>query len=264
MSLPDDLLPARVRPLLQTKFFAREFFQVFEGVPSTNAQLLALSSQGAPHGAVIVADYQSFGRGRFERTWFSPPGRNLLFSILLRPTAKERGIAGLVLAAGIAVHDVVRRSVERPVRLKWPNDVLVGRKKIAGILCQSFLAEQPAVVVGVGLNVNVAADEFPAELRDTAASLRQVTGRVFDRGRLLAELLLSLEAQYKIWLIDRPALFRAWEERAEIHGAPVRVVEAKETYEATAQGLDDEGRLVVMLNGRSRAVACGDVHLLEV
>jgi BirA family biotin operon repressor/biotin-[acetyl-CoA-carboxylase] ligase len=264
MSLPDDLEINHILKRLQTKAIGRSTFTLDDETESTNDELLSDSLRSSPHGAVAVADHQTAGRGRNTRTWFSPPGVNLLFSVLFRPPLPVSQFGSFGLAAGVALYNVIHWYVTAPARLKWPNDLLIEGKKVAGILCQSNLGENPAVVVGVGLNVNVTADEFPLELRDTVTSLRQLTGKVFDRSHLLAELLLSIETQYEIWLNDRLALFRAWEERAQIHGAAVRVIEANETYEATAQGLDDEGRLMVMWNGRPRAVACGDVHLLEV
>jgi BirA family biotin operon repressor/biotin-[acetyl-CoA-carboxylase] ligase len=264
MSLPVDLQLSRLQPLLRTKFIGREMLVVLEAADSTNAYLLESASRGAPHGAVVAADYQTAGRGRQTRSWFSPPGAALLCSILLRPPVAPEQIAGLVLAAGLAVFQVVRSAVGDIVRLKWPNDVLINGRKAAGILCQAVLGDQPAAVVGVGLNVNLSPGEFPIELRDTSTSLSQAAGRTFDRGSLLAELLFQLEMQYENWLNDRAAVYRAWEQGAAIHGSPVRIVEAGETYDAVAERLDDEGRLIVLVEGRTRVVACGDVHLQGV
>jgi BirA family transcriptional regulator, biotin operon repressor / biotin---[acetyl-CoA-carboxylase] ligase len=142
-------------------------------------------------GALMVADHQTAGRGRLGRSWEAPPGTALLFSLLLKPPA-ERPVPQLSLVAGIAVADALERTLGLSVQLKWPNDVMLRRRKVAGCLAE---ARDDAVVLGIGLNVNQTHDQLP----ENAGSLRTLTGREFDREELLAQLLEDLAIRYSTW-----------------------------------------------------------------
>ena len=144
-----------------------------------------------PEGALVVADYQTAGRGRLGRSWAAPAGTSLLVSILLKPPA-ERSAPELSLVAGIAVADTLERTLGLSVQIKWPNDVMLRRKKVAGCLAE---ARDGAVVLGIGINVAQSADELP----DNAGSIRTLTGRATDRDELLATLLDDLEGRYAAW-----------------------------------------------------------------
>lgn len=144
-----------------------------------------------PEGALVVAGHQTAGRGRLGRSWESPPGKALLFSILLRPPS-ERNVPELSLVAGIAVADALERTLGLSVQLKWPNDVMLRRRKVAGCLAE---VRDGVVVLGIGLNVNQTREELP----EHAGSLLTLTGRETDREALLFELLQDLEARYSDW-----------------------------------------------------------------
>jgi BirA family transcriptional regulator, biotin operon repressor / biotin---[acetyl-CoA-carboxylase] ligase len=144
-----------------------------------------------PEGALVVADHQTAGRGRLGRTWEAPAGKAVLLSILLRPPG-ERKVPELSLVAGIAVADALERTVGLTVQLKWPNDVMLRRRKVAGCLAE---VRDGVVVLGIGLNVNQTRDELP----EHAGSLLTLTGREWDREALLSTLLGDLEARYSDW-----------------------------------------------------------------
>ena len=144
-----------------------------------------------PEGAIVVADHQSAGRGRLGRTWEAPPGTSILCSLLLKPPA-ERHAPELSLVAGVAVADAIERLVGLAVQLKWPNDVMLRRRKVAGCLAE---ARDGAVVLGIGVNVNQTRDQLPPN----AGSLRTLTGREWDREHLLASLLEDLRDRYSAW-----------------------------------------------------------------
>jgi BirA family biotin operon repressor/biotin-[acetyl-CoA-carboxylase] ligase len=148
-----------------------------------------------PEGATAVCEEQTSGRGRLGRSWSAPPGTSILCSVLLRPPS-ERVAAQLSLVAGVAVADAVEQELGLTTQIKWPNDVLVNRKKVAGILAE---ARDGAVVVGIGINVNQARDELPPDTRSPVASLRTTDGQVHDRARILAHLLERLEHHYDAW-----------------------------------------------------------------
>jgi BirA family transcriptional regulator, biotin operon repressor / biotin---[acetyl-CoA-carboxylase] ligase len=148
-----------------------------------------------PEGAVATADHQSGGRGRLGRTWEDAPGTALLCSVLLKPPADRRA-AELTLVAGVATAEAVERALGRPAQLKWPNDVLVEGRKVAGGLAE---LREGAVVLGIGVNVNQTAEQLPSDPRTPAASLRTLDGTVRDRERVLADLLRTLEEAYAVW-----------------------------------------------------------------
>jgi len=183
---------------LRTKTYGRSL-HLLPQTTSTNTVAFELAQQGAPHGTLVVAEQQAAGRGRLGRQWYSPPGDNLYCSLLLRLPAPD-GLPAwlswipLVSAAGSA------RAVERVTgmlpRLKWPNDLLVGARKVGGLLCESTMSAQgTCVVVGIGLNVNTSREAFPEDLLAIATSLAAETGRTHDRTALLAALLLELEVR---------------------------------------------------------------------
>jgi BirA family biotin operon repressor/biotin-[acetyl-CoA-carboxylase] ligase len=151
----------------------------------------ALVDTSLPEGALVVADHQTAGRGRLGRSWEAPPGKALLFSILLRPPP-ERNVPELSLVAGIAVADALERTFGLSVQLKWPNDVMLRRRKVAGCLAE---VRDGVVVLGIGLNVNQTREELP----EHAGSLLTLTGRETDREALLSAVLDDLETRYSEW-----------------------------------------------------------------
>ena len=154
-----------------------------------STQLLVDTS--LPEGALVVADHQTAGRGRLGRSWEAPAGTALLFSVLLKPPT-GRHIPELSLVAGVAVADALERTLGLSVQIKWPNDVMLRRKKVAGCLAE---ARDGAVVLGIGVNVGQTAAELP----DGAGSIRTLTGRAWDRDDLLANVLDDLDARYTAW-----------------------------------------------------------------
>jgi BirA family biotin operon repressor/biotin-[acetyl-CoA-carboxylase] ligase len=152
----------------------------------------ALVDTTLPEGALVVADHQTAGRGRLGRSWEAPPGAALLCSLLLKPPPR-RAIPELSLVAGVAVADAIEQAVGLAAQLKWPNDVMLRRRKVAGCLAE---ARDGAVVLGIGVNVNQTGEELP----ERAGSLRSLTGREWDREELLGLLLVDLGLRYAAWL----------------------------------------------------------------
>jgi BirA family biotin operon repressor/biotin-[acetyl-CoA-carboxylase] ligase len=164
---------------------------------STNDDAFAAAKAGAPHGSVFVADTQRSGRGRRGSTWTSPAGENLTFSVLLRPALPAERISAIALVAGLAARAAAAVRVSSAVAIKWPNDVLVGDKKLAGVLVESRLsgAEVEAVVVGVGMNVSMT--ELPAEIAQIATSLALLGDPAPSREALLADVLAGFEKRFE-------------------------------------------------------------------
>ena len=234
-----------VEPLLRGRF-GRPFHWVEE--TETTQGMFAPDD---PEGAVAAADHQTAGRGRLGRTWTAPPGTAITTSILLRPPARVP-IQQLSLVGGLAVAETVEAALDLSAQIKWPNDVMVDRRKVAGILAE---AKGGVVVLGIGLNVNQTREQLPPDTPTPAASLRTVDGRERDRSPLLADLLVRLEQHYDAWVADGlDAVFDGIGSRDFLRGRRIRV----DGTEGVAGGLDRAGRLLV----GGRPVESGEVELV--
>ena len=188
----DSLLPDRVEPLLKGRFGRP--YRYLERCESTQQELPA----DAPEGAVVAADEQVSGRGRLGRTWFAEPGTSLLFSVNLRPAVEQSRLPGLTIVVGAAAAEGIRRATGLMPEIKLPNDLLVGGRKLAGILAE---AREDRVVLGMGINANMAAQDLPPDLEREPTSLLAELGKEVDRAELLAEILLELERDYDAWVV---------------------------------------------------------------
>jgi len=208
---------------------------------STNARARELATAGAPHGTLVTADEQTAGRGRQGRVWSAPPGRALLMSLVLREWPRL-----LPLAAALAVAEVAGEATT----IKWPNDVLLDERKVAGILVEGR-SQEGWMVLGIGLNVALRLDDFPPELRDTAATLG---GDPADVERALHELLGALHR----WLsVPHDDVVSAFRERDALAGREVSWADGS----GVAEGIDGDGRLLVRAGDELVALDAGEVHL---
>jgi BirA family transcriptional regulator, biotin operon repressor / biotin---[acetyl-CoA-carboxylase] ligase len=185
-----SLAPGAVKPHLRGRFGKPYLYEV----ECESTQLLLLGS-GLPEGAAAATDHQTGGRGRHGRAWVAPPATSVLASVMLHPPA-ERHLPELSLVAALAASEAVEGATGLTAQVKWPNDVMLNRRKVAGILCE--LSEE-TVVVGIGMNVNQTREELPADTATDAGSLRSLTGTTYDRGALLGSLLVRLERIYDGW-----------------------------------------------------------------
>src|SRR5690606_27602910 len=201
LARPDRLYPWEVEARLSTRFIGRRI-EYRERVDSTNDLAKSLAEEGAPEGLVVVAEEQLKGKGRRGRSWASPFGLGVWVSIVLRPAVPPYEAPRAALIAALAACRAVEETAGVPVQVKWPNDVLVHGKKVAGILVEmeAELEEVRFLVAGVGINANLPAGAFPEDARDQATSLMAATGRKVDRVQLLAALLTHLEAGYLQWM----------------------------------------------------------------
>lgn len=257
-----------IQGLLRTRALGREL-HLHPRLASTNTTALALAASGAPHGTVVVAEEQTAGRGRLGRVWHSPAGENLYCSILLREVGSGAWLSWLPLMTGLAVLKTVHAAAGLQPSLKWPNDVFIGSRKIAGVLGESAGLGTPdaVVVVGIGLNVNIGRESFPTELRAIATSLAAEAGCRFDRAELLASLLLELEACYTAVTPEVPAALREeYGAYCSTLGRQVRVSLAEDrTIEGRAEAITEDGALRVIESGSGRAltIRTGDILYLR-
>jgi len=189
----------RLETLLTSTVLGRTSY-AFHQLPSTNSHARKLVEQGVPHGSLVIADSQICGRGRLNRTWHSPEGVNLYCSLILTHALSPAMLPWVPLATGLGVAEGVELCTSQAIGLKWPNDIMIGQKKLGGILCENIRqgAQGPAVVVGIGLNVNAQPSDFPTELQGTATSLLMEQNEEIDRLTLLATLLSKLERYYQL------------------------------------------------------------------
>lgn len=214
---------------------------------------------GAPEGLVVVADEQTAGRGRAGRSWLAPPGSSLLCSVLLRPRVSPARLGTLPLLAGVAVAEAIESSAAVSCALKWPNDVLIAGRKVAGILVQSRLSPRGIdfVNVGIGVNLNVPAEALP----EGATSVALASGATIDREEMLGVMLDRLEEQYREFVASggHPDL-GSWTRRAAMLGEPVTVQLADGSLTGMFEGIDDVGRMLLALqSGGVVALADGEV-----
>jgi BirA family biotin operon repressor/biotin-[acetyl-CoA-carboxylase] ligase len=246
--------------LADTRFGAVRFY---DEIGSTNTELVEDARAGAAEGLVLVADHQTAGRGRLDRSWSAAPGTSLLVSVLLRPPLPISEVPVVLMAAGLAACDGVESAAGFRPRLKWPNDLVVGDRKLAGLLSESTPGEVTAVILGLGLNVTAGA--YPAELAGAATSCEEEAGRPVDRADLLVGFLAALEARYSAVLVKggRETTMRQYRVDSATIGRRVRVELPGGMLEGTADRVAWNGQLVVVDDGGGHHVVnAGDViHL---
>jgi BirA family biotin operon repressor/biotin-[acetyl-CoA-carboxylase] ligase len=255
---PDRVGPAELAPHLRGGW--RDVHWLAR-VDSTQRVARDLARSGAAEGTAVIAEEQTAGRGRLGRRWHSPAGENLYCSVVLRPPRAPAEVPQVALVAGIAVAVAVEVATGRRPAIKWPNDVLLDGRKVAGILTEmeSEIDRVHHVIAGIGVNLNTR--RFPRELRDKASSLLLLTGRAVDRARFAAGLLGALEARYGRYLtVGFPSVRTEWESYSSLTGTDVRVQGPGGEVAGRVLGLDDDGALRLRgADGRVVRVVAGEV-----
>jgi BirA family biotin operon repressor/biotin-[acetyl-CoA-carboxylase] ligase len=261
---PDRLGPAELAPHLTGGW--REI--VWRGeLDSTQRLAREQARAGAAEGTIVIAEAQTQGRGRLGRHWHSPPGVNLYCTLILRPARSPAAVPQLALVAGVAVADAIREITGHSAQIKWPNDVLLDGRKVAGILTEmeGELDRVAFVLVGIGVNVNLDPDGLPPELAGSATSLRAAAGTPVDRAAFTARLLAALEARYGRFLAGGFAAIRpAFESTAFLTGRAVRVSGPDAAAQGRVVGIDDDGALrLERADGAMLRVLSGEVTLRD-
>jgi BirA family transcriptional regulator, biotin operon repressor / biotin---[acetyl-CoA-carboxylase] ligase len=265
-SMPDLLLPEILAPLLRGTIFNEKLHHFYK-IGSTNTAAMVAAADGAPEGSVFLAEEQTAGRGRGAHTWQSVRSVGIYCSVILRPALPPSEVLVMALAAGLAVRAAIEY-VDARVNpdLKWPNDVLIGSKKVCGILTEmnAEVTRVRHIVVGIGINVNQSS--FPEELRAEATSLRLSTGSEWSRVELTAALLKSLDREYRLLVEQKDArrsiLERFAQQSSWVRGKRVRVEENGSSLEGTTEGLDDRGFLQVRTTRGLQMMLSGTVRSL--
>jgi BirA family biotin operon repressor/biotin-[acetyl-CoA-carboxylase] ligase len=244
----------------------------YESVSSTNDVADRAASGGAGHGTVVAAECQESGRGRMGRAWYSPPGAGLYVSVVLRPdevfgTTPAGALAGaswITLTAGVAIAEALRASTALPAGIKWPNDVVVGPRKLCGILAESATSGSGSGHVVLGFGINVLSAAYPPDIADRATSIEAELGRAVDRPAVFAESLACLaERLRQLTAGGFDAILDLWRTLSPSSiGARVEVVAPEGWLEATTAGVDRDGALLVNVGGTVRRVIAGEVRWL--
>lgn len=261
MSLPDDYAAALALAGERPGLFSRRVLWYAE-VGSTNDVAARLAERGEPEGTVVIADAQSGGRGRHGRAWASPPDAGLYMSLILRPAPHAVGL--LTIAAGVALAEGIERATGLQPQLKWPNDVYIGARKLAGILAEAGASSGGVQHVVLGCGINRAPAAYPADVAARATSIESELGRPVDRGLLLAECLAALHARYReLQARQGAAILACWRHRAiSIFGRRVEWDVAGATRVGIAEDIDDTGALLVRDGAARNRVISGEVRWL--
>lgn len=258
---PDTLHPAEIRHGMKSLLVGRKIQSVAKTV-STNATAFRLAEEGAEEGTAVIADCQSGGKGRLGRVWASPQGVNLYCSVILRPDIKPVAAPQLTFLSAVAVARAIERLSDLKPRIKWPNDILVDGKKVAGLLNEMSAETDKVnfVVLGIGVNINMRAEQFPADLRHPATSVFLETGKTVSRTAFTRVLLEELDDLYRQFVNEGYAPVRKeWLEKSRLEGAVVTVTDNGSSRSGRVRGIDEYGALILE-NGEQ--ILSGDVVIV--
>ena len=241
--------------------------RVFESTTSTNDVIEKLAHDGVKEGVVVLAESQTRGRGRLGRQWMSPAGKGLWFSVLLRPDLPPQATTQLTVASATALRRALAAETGLRPEIKWPNDILLSGKKVCGILTElsAEVDRVKYVILGIGVDVNLNTADFPAELRDSATSLKAELGKALSRAELAVEILRQLDADYaKIIAGGFAAIADEWEEHCTTIGRQVTIRAGDREVRGRAESLGEDGALLVRTeHGHLERVVGGDVTLAK-
>jgi BirA family biotin operon repressor/biotin-[acetyl-CoA-carboxylase] ligase len=265
VSYQDSLTPEAVVTGLMSRVFGRRDYFYYREIDSTNNRALELAADGYPEGTVVVAETQTAGRGRRGRTWYSPPRHGLYLSVILRPQLPVREIPRVSLVIGVAVAETLEAAFQLPARIKWPNDILINNRKIAGVLSEVVTGSRgiDCIVTGIGLNINNPLQDFPGELRTAPTSVLAEKETPVSRVRVLQELLMHLETRYYQLLEGNfNGILDKGKSLSTVIGKEVEYDSQNGLAIGQAVDIDDNGFLLVKdKSGKIHTVTSGEVYL---
>ena len=266
LSAPDVLSVEEIRAQLDAEVIGKQFVCLAE-TSSTNADAFRLAEQGATEGTVVLADMQNSGKGRLGRVWSSPQGVNLYTSIVLRPRVMPYEAAQLTFLSAVAVARSIELLTDIRPEIKWPNDVLIDGKKVAGLLNEMNSETDGVnfVILGIGVNLNMTADQFPEDLRHPATSLLLEQGHPVCRAKFAAVMINELDRLYAEFLTHGFGPVREeWQRRCNANGRELLVSDGgSETLRGMFAGIDTDGALLIQrADGKTDRIISGDVRVL--
>lgn len=264
-SIPDLVTPAQVIPKLSTKYLGRNM-DYYTTCASTQVIAADKAREDAPHGTVIIAEEQTAGKGRLERSWDSSANKGIWMSVIIRPEISPEFAAPFTLVSAVAITQAIQEVTNLTPKIKWPNDILINGKKVTGILTelQADMDIVHSIIIGIGVNVNQELSTFDESIQSIATSLKMETGEEVDRSLLVARILYYLE-KYGDLYVEKgfQPIKILWESHNCTIGNRIRATMLRETIEGVALGITDDGVLELKLDsGEIRGVYSADIHLL--
>lgn len=261
--VPDTVAEEEVASRLQTERMGRQI-KYFSRIDSTNQYAKRIAEEGASDGTLIIADEQTAGKGRSGRTWVTPPSEAIAFTLLLRPKLSPDRISMVTLVMGLAVVNAVNALYDVDAGIKWPNDVVIGGRKLCGILTEmsAEVSQVNYIVIGVGINANLTS--FPEEIREIATSLKLELGHAVNRAELIACVMTEFERLYAGFEAqgDLGPVVQEYNELCLNTGNKVRVLDPNGEYTGISRGINSMGELLVETeDGQTREVYAGEVSV---
>ncbi len=264
ISCPDVVTGSEVGSRLSTSWAGRKILH-YKETDSTNNQAKR-EAEAAEHGTLIIADIQSAGKGRRGRSWSSPAGTGIFMSLILKPVLRPAYASMLTLVAALSTARAIEETAGLEAKIKWPNDLVVNKKKVTGILTElsAEMEQIHYIVIGIGINVNT--ENMPDDIASTATSLRIESGRQLSRAALIACFLNYFEKDYESFLssCDLSSLMEEYNKRLINRGSMVRVLDPEEEYEGKALGINEKGGLMVQRGDQLEIITSGEVSVRGV
>ncbi len=266
LNIPDLMLVQEIRDGLHTAVLGQRNIHRYVSTDSTNTRAKELAVAGAAEGVLVIAEEQTQGRGRLGRPWFSPGGENICASLIMRPSLPPEVASRIVILTAVAAAEALIAATGLTATVKWPNDILVGGRKIGGLLLE-MAVEMDAIdymIIGLGINVNSAAEMFPEELRAKTTSVLMETGKPFSRVLLLCRFLEFLEHGYNVFRESgfEPIIIR-WKALTDMLGKQVSIRTINGSYKGLIVDMDQDGFLIVKDDqGSERRLFSGDITIM--
>ncbi len=265
VSAPDALIDSEISFGLQTKLIGTKI-AAYLSVASTNISAQKLADQGATEGTIIVSEQQTKGKGRFSRHWHSIVKKGIYCSIILRPNFKPEDAPGLSLMTAVAMADTCAEFTKATVQIKWPNDILLNRKKTAGILTELSAEKNKInhVIVGIGMNINHDANDFPFELKETATSVALENCSHINRVQFLQKFLVNFENLYTQYKHDRLAsMLTKLRDYSSLIGTQIQLASGNDIIDGKVLDINQDGALLLDCDGEIKTICSGEVTVLK-
>lgn len=264
--LPDLLNADLIKKDLKTTTFGQQDIYYFKEIDSTNTKAKQLATDSAAEGTLVISETQTGGRGRKNRNWFSKPHKNIHLSLILRPQIAPSEAPALTLMTAVALSEAITELTDIDIKIKWPNDLLVNKLKLAGILTElsTDMDSIDYVVIGIGLNVNINHAEFPEELSQIATSILAETDEKLVRVNILQNFLRLFEKYYNIFIKDgTEKILKRWKELSNVIGRDIEIEMIDKTVKGKVIDIDEQGVLVIEdKSGQRQNIFSGDLRIL--
>jgi BirA family transcriptional regulator, biotin operon repressor / biotin---[acetyl-CoA-carboxylase] ligase len=254
---------SEIRQHLTTRIFGKKIF-TFDSIDSTNTYAKSLALQNDSEGSLIIAEEQTAGKGRLNRSWQAEKGKSLTFSVIITPKIPPEHIGILSLYASLAVAEAIENILPLTPVCKWPNDVLLDGRKVCGILSEVVFKSETSYLVIIGIGINVNQSIFPTELQEIATSLFLTTGRSVDRAILLAKVLERLESWHEVIQNNQTdRILQHWKKYCTMFDKKVTIEQQEIKLQGIAAGLAEDGGLIINTSDKQIKVLAGDIKILN-